>query len=511
MAIVEPIESSADARRKYTLRSPATLEPIGEFEVRTREEVDAALARARAAQPAWAALSVAERCKYMERVLERVIARQDDIIETVCRETGKPRLEGLMMEVFAVCDTIGYYTKHAKRILKERKKRMHLMSPMKKLRLVPSPLGVVGVITPWNGPFVLSMNPSVQALLAGNAVLLKPSEITPYSGLLTEEIFREAGIPDGLFQCLLGDDETGQALLECGVDKISFTGSVATGRKIGEACARQLIPCTLELGGKDPFIVCKDANLERAAAGAVFGACMNSGQVCMSAERFYVVDEVADEFTRLVVEKAKNVRQDGRPDSDVGSIFCESQLDIIEAHVADAVQNGAKALVGGRKNPDLQGLYFEPTVLADVTQDMLIAKEETFGPIIAIIRVKDEEEAIRLANYTNYGLTASVWTKDEEKGVKYARRLDAGSVAINDSGLTYGVTEAQFGGVKNSGVGAVNGENGLLGYCNVKPIIIDRFGRDKEMQWYPYTAETEDQLKKTIKFLWGSKLWKLIS
>ena len=416
-----------------------------------------------------------------------------------------------MMEVFASCDSMTYWAKRAKGILAERKRRMHLLSPLKKLRICYRPLGVVGIITPWNGPFVLGMNPTVQALIAGNSVVLKPSEVTPYSGALIGEIFEEAGLPKGVLQVLLGDGETGAALLEADIDKISFTGSVATGRKVGEACGRRLIPCTLELGGKDPFLVCSDADLERAAAGAVYGACVNTGQVCMAAERFYVVDSVADEFTRLVKEKTEALRQTDVGESDVGAIFHEPQLKIIERHIEDAKAKGAKVLCGGRRNPNLKGLYYEPTVLVDVTQDMAVIREETFGPILPIVRVADEEEALRLANDTTYGLTASVWTRDENKGLAYARRLSAGSVSINDSGLTYGALEAPFGGIKDSGVGRVNGEEGLRGFCYTQPIIIDRFQRAREDMWYPVTDKTLAGLKKALNVLWRTPLGRLIS
>jgi succinate-semialdehyde dehydrogenase/glutarate-semialdehyde dehydrogenase len=305
---------------------------------------------------------------------------------------------------------------------------------------------------------------------------------------------------------VLGDGETGGALLESGVDKISFTGSVATGRKIGEACGRNLIPCTLELGGKDPAIVCSDANLERAARGACFAAYFNTGQVCMSIERVYVMDDIADEFIAKCVEITKTLRQGQSGEFDVGSIFQDRQIEIIDRHVQDARAKGAIIHTGGRRNPNLKGLYYEPTVLSGVTHDMLIAREETFGPVLPILRVKTEEEAIEKANDTAYGLTASVWTKDLKKGEALARRIDAGSVAINDASLTYGVLEAQFGGVKNSGVGRINGTNALRGYCYEQPIIIDRFGRNTEPNWYPFTADGYKGIQKALKFLYKTPI-----
>jgi succinate-semialdehyde dehydrogenase/glutarate-semialdehyde dehydrogenase len=372
------------------------------------------------------------------------------------------------------------------------------------------PLGVVGIITPWNGPFILALNPTVQALMAGNAVIVKPSEVTPFSGRLVGELFREAGLPDDLLQILEGDGETGAALVDGGVDKISFTGSVRTGRKIGEACGRNLIPCTLELGGKDPMIVCADADLERAVNGAVFGAFMNTGQYCCSTERIYVVDSIVREFTDGVVAKTKTLKQGSRGDFDLGPMIWPNQLDVIERHVEDAKKKGAKVLTGGKRNAAMGSMFYEPTVLAEVTHDMLVMKEETFGPILPILTVKSEEEALRLANDTTYGLAANVWTKDDAKAIALAKKLDAGSICVNDCAVTYGAAEAPFGGRKTSGVGQVNGPAGLKGYCFATPIIIERFNPKEEHIWYPYTADKGKMLQKIMRWVWGSPLRRIL-
>ncbi len=381
---------------------------------------------------------------------------------------------------------------------------------MKKLQVVYRPLGVVGIITPWNGPFILGVNPTAQALVAGNAVLLKPSEVTPRSGALVAEIFREAGLPDGVLQVLTGDGETGAALCEAGVDKVCFTGSVATGRRVAVACAERLIPCTLELGGKDPMIVCADADVESAAAGALAGAYMNTGQYCCGTERVYVVDEVADAFIDEVVRRAGQLRQGASGEFDVGAIFWDRQLDVIERHMADAVAKGAAVRVGGRRNPALKGLYYEPTVLTDVDNDMQIMRDETFGPILPIMRVRDEEEALRLANDSGYGLSATVWTKDVYKGAEIAKRLESGGVCINDMTMTYGCPEAPFGGLKNSGVGQVNGQSGLRTYCHTLPIVTDRFGGKQVRSFYPYTAKKDASLKRIIRLVFDGPLRRLL-
>ena len=512
MAIVTPLETGSSGRRRLALASPATLEPIGEIEVHNAADVAAAVERARKAQVDWAALPVGERCRYLVGVLEGLLARQEDVLSTVIRETGKPRTEAIQMEIFAVGDALNYYAKNAERILKTEKRKLHgLTRLMKKLRVVYRPLGVVGVITPWNGPFVLAMNPVIQALVAGNAVILKPSEVTPFSGLLAGELFQEAGLPEGLLQVLTGDGETGAALCQAAIDKVAFTGSVATGRKVAMACAERLIPCTLELGGKDAMIVCEDVNLDYAAAGAVAGAFMNTGQYCCGTERVYVADAVAEEFTEKVVERVARLRQGQEGEFDVGAIFWPRQLEIIEEHMADARERGAKVLTGGRRNPDLDGLFYEPTVLADVDHGMQIMQEETFGPILPIMRVSGEEEAIELANDSPYGLGGNIWTRDNGKAVRMAQRIESGSVCVNDMTMTYGIQEAPFGGRKNSGIGQVNGETGLRGYCHAEPIIIDRRGGKMSEGRYPYRARSDAGLQKFMKLLWGTGLGRWLS
>jgi succinate-semialdehyde dehydrogenase/glutarate-semialdehyde dehydrogenase len=508
MAIVEPIVDGGGARR-FRVSSPVTKEKIGDVVAASAAEVRDVVARARAAQPAWAARSFAERAKVMKRARDILIRRQEDFIDVIVRETGRSRVETIMMEVFAACDTLAYHAKHAARILADEKKPLHLMRN-KRLVITYRPLGVVGVITPWNGPFILGLNPSVQALMAGNAVVVKPSEVTPFSGRLVAELFQEAGLPEGLLSVVIGDGETGAALIDAGVDKISFTGSIATGRKVGEACGRNLIPCTLELGGKDPMIVCADADLDRAAGGAVFGAFMNTGQYCCSTERVYVVEPVAQAFTDKVLHKVRALRQGRDGDFDLGPMIWPRQLEVIERHLDDARQKGAKVLTGGRRSPTLGDLFYEATLLADVTHDMLVMREETFGPILPIMRVKDEEEALRLANDSTYGLSANVWTRDDEKAMALARRIASGSICVNDCSVTYGALEAPFGGRKSSGVGHVNGDSGLRGYCHPTPVIFDRFGPKEEHVWYPYTADKGKLLQKIIRWVWGTPLGEIL-
>ncbi len=503
MAIYEPIEST-DSRRHLQLRSPVTLEPAGELICANSEDVAAAIALARKAQPGWAATPIRERARVAERALQLVLERQDEIIETVVAETGKARTDAMSMEIFSVADSLCYYAKHAEEFLKPRKRRVHgILGIAKQLRIVYKPLGVVGLITPWNGPFVLVMNQAVQAILAGNAVVAKGSEVTPYSAKLAETILRDAGLPEGVLQVLLGDGETGAAIVRGGVDKVSFTGSVATGRKVAEACASQLIPCTLELGGNDAMIVCADADLDRAADGAWLGSCMNTGHYCCGTERIYVVESVYDEFLRLVLEKGKHLHQGSEHgwEEDVGAVFWDKQMSIIEAHVDDAREKGATIHMGGRRNPDLPGLYYEPTVMTEVDNRMDIMRLETFGPVLCIQKVANEEEALQLANDSEFGLNGNVWTKDKEKGYRLAAAIDTGSCSVNDMAVSYGIPAAPFGGRKQSGVGQVNGKKGMRGYCHEMPIVIDRFG-GKMANGYPNSTKNAEGMRKLMDFMW---------
>ena len=309
----------------------------------------------------------------------------------------------------------------------------------------------------------------------------------------------------------MGDGETGAALCEAGVDKISFTGSVATGRRSRVACAERLIPCTLELGGKDPMIVCADADLDAAAGGALAGAFLNAGQFCCGTERVYVVNDVADAFIEKVVARTRALRQETSGEFDVGAMFWPRQLEIVARHVDEAVAGGARVLAGGRRNPRFEGLFFEPTVVVDVRSDMALMRDETFGPVLPIVRVRDVDEAIARANETRYGLGANVWTRDPKAAAEIARRIDSGSVCVNDLTMTYGVIEAPFGGLKESGVGHVQGRDGLRGYCHAQPLIRDRFGGRQAGSHYPYSEKRDAGMKKLIRFLFGTPLGRWLS
>jgi len=513
MAIVKKLETPEGARRRIQLLSPADYEPIGEIECMSDEDVKAAFEKAKKAQPAWAALSVRERGAYMMRALDYLVNNIDEFIDVALKETPKTRNEFLMMDVFAACDALHYYAKKSEKILRPERKTLHgLVGVGKKCTVYYKPVGVVGVISPWNGPFILSLNPTIQALMAGNTVMLKPSSATAFSGGETvKTLFEAAGLPEGVFNLIQGDSRTGQALLEVGVNKISFTGSEGVGIHVAKCCAERLIPCSLELGGKNAMIVCHDADLDRAAAGGVAGNFFNAGQYCGGIERIYVVESVADAFIEKVVAIASKLRLNTEGEFDMGALYTEAQFETVKEHVEDARAKGAKVLCGGQPAPNLKGLYYEATVLTDVTTEMRSLAEETFGPVMNIIRVKDEEEALRLVNDSNYGLTGSVWTKDVERGVEIAKRIDTGSVDVNDFPQTYGTIEAPFGGRKASGIGQVNGPTGLRSYCHAQPVQVDRFGGKQTAGVFPRDNSQDEGFQKFIKFLWGTAAGRAIS
>jgi acyl-CoA reductase-like NAD-dependent aldehyde dehydrogenase len=496
------------------VRSPATRAKIGEAPVCSAAEVRAAAERGRAAFRVWSALSFKERRRALLAVRSRLLERREEVIERICAETGKPRFEAVAMELAYLCDALTFYAKHARRFLAPRRIAPHLLKN-KKVVVRYQPRGVIGIIAPWNFPLVMTLGEAVPALAASNAVIIKPSEWTPLTAQLGGEIAREAfaslGLPQDILQIVTGYGETGGALVD-EADMIGFTGSVRTGRLIAERAARRLVPVSLELGGKDPMVVLRDADLERASSAAVWGAFMNAGQVCISVERVYVEEAVADEFTRRVLAKTRALRQGydasgARPDErvDVGAMTFPKQVETVEEHLRDAVARGAKVLTGGRRAPQLEGLFFEPTVLADVDHQMQIMREETFGPVLPIMRVKDEGEALRLANDSRYGLNASVWTQNQAKGERLAAQIEAGSVCVNDVITGVAVTDAPFGGVKESGTGRRHGAPGIRRFCSEQTIVIDRFGLKREAIWYPYTAQGERVLLRLLRALFSGR------
>ena len=495
--------SEVPVRRTIEVRSPATGARVAEYPVADRAAVAAAVHRAREAQTAWVALDFAARARVLRRVRDRFVDAKDRISEVVSAETGKPRHDVLTNELLFLCDAIGFWGKHAARYLADERARPHLLKN-KRVSVSYHPHPVVGIIGPWNFPFNLTIGEAIPALVAGAAVVVKPSEVTPGSALLGAELAAEAGLPAGLLQVVPGYGETGQHLIDL-ADMICFTGSTATGRKVAARAGELLKPCSLELGGKDPMIVLRDADLERAANACVYGGLVNAGQVCISVERVYVEQPVYDAFVQKVVEKVEQVRQ-GPPDgglAEVGAMTFPPQIDKVERHVNDAVARGARVVAGGKRRSDLRGLFFQPTVLVDVDHDMEVMRDETFGPVIPIMRVRDEDEAVRLANDTRYGLDASVWTKDLARGARVARRVQSGAVCVNDVMVNFAVTEVPMGGWKESGLGHRHGPGGIRKFCAVQTVVVDRFGTKSELNWWPITPRKVKLFRRVVN-LFGS-------
>jgi acyl-CoA reductase-like NAD-dependent aldehyde dehydrogenase len=491
---------------KIEVCNPATSEKIAELAVATEEDVVQAVRQAREAQSLWQEKSFVERAKVLYRYRDLLIDHQEKIADILTAETGKPRAEVYGNELFYVYDAIGFWAKKARKYLKPEKIRPHLLKT-KKVISTYRPIGVVGIISPWNFPLVLTIGEAIPALMAGNGVVIKPSELTPLSALFGAELAQMAGFPLHLIQVVVGFGETGEMLID-DADMISFTGSVETGKKVMRRAAERLIPVTLELGGKDPMIVLKDADLERAANACVWGALMNSGQVCTSIERVYVEEPVYQDFVERIVKRVHSLRQGASEDDvELGSMTSQEQLRKVESQVEEAVKRGAKILTGGRRVPNSNGLYYEPTVIVDLNHEMEIMKEETFGPVIPIMKVKDREEAVRLANDSRYGLDGCVFTRDRMGGWEIAEKMQAGSVCINDSLVNFVIPEAPMGGTKESGLGRRHGAEGIRKYCQQKTIVMDRLGLKSEFTWFPTTKRKVDFLRRGLRLLFRSG-WK---
>src|SRR3954467_2167204 len=497
--------NGASTRPEIEVLNPATGTVVGKVPDLGPAEVTELARRARAAQPGWEALGFDGRARIFRRAQKWVLDNADRVIATIVSETGKTYEDAMFAEISYAASAFGFWAKNAEDFLAdERVKTSSIMVKGKKLITRYKPVGLVGVIGPWNYPLTNSFGDCVPALAAGNAVILKPSEETPLTSLLMAEMLAECEIPPDVFQVATGRGETGAALVT-EVDMVMFTGSTKTGRKVMQKAAETLTPVALELGGKDPMIVLSDADLERAANHAVFYSMQNGGQTCISIERCFVEAPVYDEFVGKVTEKGKAIRQvgPGAPGAvDVGAIPFPPQMDIIEDHVNDAIAHGAKAVVGGHKK-DGSGQFFEPTVLIDVTPDMKAMRGEAFGPPLPIMKVADAEEAIRLANDSPYGLAASVFTKDIKRGEADARRVESGAVCVNDAMMNYAALELPMGGWKESGLGSRHGGGGIRKYTRQQSILISRLHPKKDIHMFPYKAKNTQRLLGFFRLVWG--------
>jgi acyl-CoA reductase-like NAD-dependent aldehyde dehydrogenase len=471
---------------------PSTGETIARFKSTDSAEIAAIFARARAAQREWAARPIRERSAALRRLRDAIFDSRDEIADVISRETGKPRVEAVFAEIILALDTADFLARRAPQWLRpERVPHHNIAVKTKSGWLEYEPLGIVAIISPWNYPFAIPMAQIIPALAAGNAVILKPSELTPATGALIGEIAARAKLPENLVQIVQGGGEIGGVLIEAAPDKVFFTGSVETGRKIAEACAHKLIPSVLELGGKDAMIVLADADLQIASSAAVWGSFMNCGQACLSVERVYVEKSVAAQFTGLCVVKTKKLRLGpaSDPDAEIGPMIRAQQLERVERQLQDAVGRGATILTGGERRTELGANFFEPAVVTNVDHSMELMREETFGPVLVIRPVASAAEAVALANDSPFSLSATVWTRDAQAARKIASQLRAGSVMINDVASYYGISEAPHGGRGASGWGRTHSRFGFLEMLHVKYVDSDRLPRIAKSWWYGYNAE----------------------
>jgi acyl-CoA reductase-like NAD-dependent aldehyde dehydrogenase len=486
--------------------NPATGATLGYFEKTPPTALPQIVVHARAAQAAWSRVTVAERCVRLRELRDVIMSSRDALADAVVAESGKPRVEALFADIFVAVDTTAYFAKNAKRLLSpERVPHHSTAAKAKSGKLTYEPLGVLGIISSWNYPLAIPMSEIIPAVAAGNAVICKTSDFTPHCGALIERLFADAGFPKDLVTVVQGGGEVGQALIDADPDKILFTGSVATGRRVAEACAKRLIPTVLELGGKDAMIVLADADLDVAASAAVWGSYTNCGQVCLSVERVFVEKSVSEEFATRCVEKTRKLKlgPGNDPATDVGPMIRPQHVQRMVDLIEDAISRGANLRCGGYPRVDLGPNFFEPAVICNVDPSMKLFQEETFGPILAMQAVRNSEQAVAWANDTPFALSASVWTRDAARGEAIAKRLRAGAVMVNDAISYFAIAEAPHGGCAASGWGRTHGKAGLLEMVRTKYIDVDRLpGREKPW-WYRYGADLERAADAFLQFEYG--------
>jgi len=488
--------------------NPATGKVLGELACATPDEVRAAVARAKAAQPQWQATPVHDRIAVLRTFQQLLIEQRNQVAQLICREVGKPTAEALATEVLVVLDAAQFCIRHAHNFLREQPvPHGNIAMKTKRGKLVREPYGVIGIIAPWNYPFSTPANETLGALVTGNAVVLKPSELTPLVALELQRLLLAAGLPADLMQVVVGEGATGAALVESPIDKLIFTGSVATGKRVAEAAAPRLLPVVLELGGKDPMIVLEDVDLEVATSGALWGAFMNAGQTCLSVERCYVHRSLYAAFLAMCRDKIAKLRLGNGIDSEVelGPMIHERQLRIVEAHVNDAIDRGARLLAGGKRLSELGPNFYAPTLLADVTNDMRVMQEETFGPVLPVAPFDSDDEAVTLANDSEFGLAASVWTRDRQRGEAIAAKIKAGTVMVNDMISCFGIAEAPHGGFKHSGIGRTHGELGLQEMVQTKYVDVDLLPGMRKVWWFGYGRDYQKQMGGFAELLFARK------
>ena len=508
----DPQSAPSQQATQIPCADPATREPLGEVRIDSPEDVDAAVVRARVAQRAWRRTSFGERREVLRRLLAYTVEQKDEFCSAVQRDSGKTRENALMGEIWPSCEKFRWMIKNGEKHLRPERVSSGLLLH-KKARLEYHPLGVVAAIIPWNYPFQNIVNPVIPALMSGNAIILKPSEWVAWSSAgfvdALRSVIEDAGHNPDLIQAVQGYGPTGAALARAAVDSILFIGSVRNGRRVVEASAERVIPVVMELGGKDAFIVCEDADLEQAVHASLAGCYINCGQNCVASERILVYERIYEAFESRAAELVREFRQGSSREGvvDVGAIVTPLQLDVIEKAVEGAIAQGARLVTGGKRALRDKGDYFEPTILADVTPEMDIAQEEVFGPVMLLMRVRDDEHAIEVANGVSYGLSSSVFSKDRPRARKIASELEAGMSAINEfGGITYMAQGLTFGGVKASGYGRMNGREGLRSMCNIKAVVDDRLPINQANRVFPVAEKDYGVFSGVIELIYGKGL-----
>jgi len=491
--------------------NPATLEQVGSVHATEPEGIAEAVAEARLAHERWAREPFEARARLLREVARVVLECGDEIARTVVAESGKPLLEAITAEVFVALDTLSWLARHADRALRPQRipfRQPHLRH--KRAWLSYEPVGVVAIVAPWNFPFAIPLGGAATAVAAGNAAVVKPAELTPFSGAWVEEVFRRAGAPPGLVRVVHGSGEdAGDALVGTrGVGRVVFTGSAESGRAVAARAAERLCPVTLELGGKDPMLVLADADLDRAVSGALWGAYSNCGQICSGVERIYVEGDLFEPFVERLASSAAGLRigRGDDPDVELGPLISETQRARVEELVTDAVAAGAEVVAGGaRPRIDLPGWFHEPTLLVGEPADARIRTEEIFGPVVTVVKIANEADGIRRANASPFALGASIWTRDRAKARVLAQQLEAGSVWTNDVAYSYGACQAPWGGRKESGYGRTHAVHGLRELSHVKFTDADR-GWIVPSWWYPYDGRTAEGFRGALGAVYGQGL-----
>ncbi|MGC9196160.1 MAG: aldehyde dehydrogenase family protein [Syntrophobacteraceae bacterium] len=497
---------------------PATGEKIGEFAVNTVKEVEEAIRRAKIAQPLWNQMPLAQRIKHIRKIRDYIMDHLDEIAQTISQDAGKTRVDAMITEVVPACMAISYYCRKARGFLKPHRLRAGNIisySIGKRSKMFRSPFGVIGIISPWNYPYAIPFSEVIMALLAGNSVVLKAASETQAVGHILKATIEAAELPPDVFTYVnLPGSLAGDAFLDGGVDKLFFTGSVAIGKYLMKKASETLTPVSLELGGNDPMIVCEDADLKRAAAGAVWAGIQNAGQSCGGVERIYVDQKVYSDFMTLLKKMVESLRlgPDRDFNVDIGAVTTRRQMETIRSHIDDAINKGARIFARSQCPLEQKGQFLPAVVLSEVNHDMLVMKDETFGPVLGVMPFNDIDEAIGLANDSYLGLTASIWSRDRKKAVKIARHIQAGAVTINDHLLSHGFAETPWGGFKQSGIGRTHGELGFAEMTEPQCIVNDilPFAR-KQLFWHPHSKSVYNGSKGISLFLYGRNLFERVN